>query len=117
MAPPSLAPPPRARLPSPLPVRSPAPDGRLSPPPWPHLRSPSPCSSAVPEPMVLLRLLIRAYPVAVRGLSRFFTRRFPRALAGNSGSRVDSVPWQFRFPPSQLRRPWVTPPAVGSHTQ
>ncbi|XP_049940773.1 basic proline-rich protein-like [Schistocerca serialis cubense] len=58
MAHPPLAPPQRARLPSsPLPVRSPAPDGRLSPPPWPNLRSPPwlpppwppPYSSAVPN--------------------------------------------------------------------
>ncbi|XP_047004850.1 classical arabinogalactan protein 9-like [Schistocerca americana] len=48
MAPPPLAPPPRVLLPSsPLPVRSPAPDGCLSPPP----RLPLPCSSTVPEPM------------------------------------------------------------------
>ncbi|XP_046986172.1 leucine-rich repeat extensin-like protein 3 [Schistocerca americana] len=52
-APPPLAPPPRKRLPaSPLPVRSPAPDGRLSPLPRPHLQPlPPPCSSAAAEPM------------------------------------------------------------------
>ncbi|XP_047099280.1 proline-rich receptor-like protein kinase PERK2 [Schistocerca piceifrons] len=44
LPPPPLAPPPWTRLlSSPLPVPSPAPDGRLLPPP--------PCSSAVPEPM------------------------------------------------------------------
>ncbi|XP_049957762.1 neural Wiskott-Aldrich syndrome protein-like [Schistocerca serialis cubense] len=52
-APPPPAPP-RARLQSsPLPVRSPAPNGRLSPPPRPPPPAPPPppCSSAVPEPV------------------------------------------------------------------
>ncbi|XP_047004623.1 protein enabled homolog [Schistocerca americana] len=56
MAPPSLAPTPLALLPPPHPpVRSPAPDGRLSPPPHTHLRPPPStpplCCYVVPEPM------------------------------------------------------------------
>ncbi|XP_049844057.1 WAS/WASL-interacting protein family member 3-like [Schistocerca gregaria] len=109
-----------AALPSsPLLVQSPAPDGSLSPPPPPP-PPPPPCSSAVPEPMdaeAAYHAAAVAHPVALRGPARFPTARFPRPLASNSGSRVDSAPQLFRCLCPQLRHPWIPPPAVGSHTQ
>ncbi|XP_049947221.1 uncharacterized protein LOC126455511 [Schistocerca serialis cubense] len=120
MAPPPLTPKPLVCLPSsPLPVRSPVLVGRLSllpPQPMdteaaitPPLLPPSPMEIASPPPPSL--------PSDGAWPGRFSTGHFPRPPTSNSGSRVDSAPWQFRCAPPQLRHPWVPPPAIGSHTQ
>ncbi|XP_049807114.1 neural Wiskott-Aldrich syndrome protein-like [Schistocerca nitens] len=112
-APPPPAPP-RAHLPSPPPqsghlhqtgaYRRRRKRWTLRPPP------PSPMKVASPPPHPSL-------PSGGARSGQVSMGRFPRTLASNSGSRVDSAHPQFRCPPPQLRRPWVPPPAVGSHTR
>ncbi|XP_046986073.1 protein TRACHEARY ELEMENT DIFFERENTIATION-RELATED 7A-like [Schistocerca americana] len=125
---PPTAPPPLLRLPSspsPLPVQSPAPDGRFSPSPRQHPRPspsppppPPPRTSVVPEPMdaeaaetppprsPIEVVALPPHPSIHSGGARPFSRAVSPPLASNSGPRVDSTPRQFHCllrPPGSLQ--------------